>query len=339
MAIRPPPFFRTILSPETRFSFHFSFSILKNLQNKIPRCYQRFGSITGLVTILIIKLLERKNTNTVNFHFVFCFIFNYAKKKKSFFYFRRRARKQQHDPDEITPSKLSEEAFRLLRTVQSLLNTREPDLSSRLSGVCSSPQNPADVSSASSTVSAALDSDNSDHFQSQETLRNRTPIPPNQDKDMLQSAFGGECSPIPGLSAAHLRDATMSLGRRRRYRTAERNSFSEAKGSPPQLSISSADDESGFSSLNSFQEIGVPFSNTLPKTFGQDTNKKNSCQIIPEDHRGENGNLEEIGLPRYDENNCKIHRRWSSTPVDNQIGKLRSPSLCTNGDVIRVLWV
>lgn len=250
----------------------------------------------------------------------------------------------------------------MLRTVQSLLNTREPDLSSRLSNgigaVCSSPQNPAEISSASSTVSAALDSDNSDNFQSQETLRNRTPIPPNSDKDVsLQSAFGGECSPIPGLSAAHLRDATMSLGRRRRYRTTDRNSFSDAKNSPPQLSISSADDESGFSSLNSFQEIGVPVSaynnnsnnnnhhhhhhHHQQKSFSQDSSKtgKNNCQIIPEDHKGENGNLEEIGLPRVEENNCKIHRRWSSTPVDNHIGKIRPPSLCTNGDVIRVLWV
>ena len=47
---------------------------------------------------------------------------------------RRRPRLSQSDLEEVPPEKLSQEAFRLLRTVQSLLNTREPDLAHRLSG-------------------------------------------------------------------------------------------------------------------------------------------------------------------------------------------------------------
>lgn len=47
---------------------------------------------------------------------------------------RRRPRPSQSDLEEVPPEKLSQEAFRLLRTVQSLLNTREPDLAHRLSG-------------------------------------------------------------------------------------------------------------------------------------------------------------------------------------------------------------
>lgn len=46
-------------------------------------------------------------------------------------YFRWVLRKQKKDetsPEEIPPDKLAQEAFRLLRTAQSLLNTREPDL-------------------------------------------------------------------------------------------------------------------------------------------------------------------------------------------------------------------
>ncbi|KAL0280006.1 UNVERIFIED_CONTAM: hypothetical protein PYX00_001434 [Menopon gallinae] len=218
----------------------------------------------------------------------------------------RRPRKQQYDPEELTPSKLSEEAFRLLRTVQSLLNTREPDLSSRLSNglgtACSSPGHAAEVSSASSTVSAALDSDNSDNFQSQETLRNRTPI---------QDPFGEEQS----------RPGTRSRGR-----------FDE-KNSPPQLSISSADDESGFSSLNSFQEIGLPVCNSTANGLP----KAGHYQKNGQSHPDEGINLQEVGLPTLDEVSCKIHRRWSSTPADN-ISKIRTPVLA-NGEVLRVLWV
>lgn len=212
------------------------------------------------------------------------------------FVFRRRTRKPNYDSDDITPSKLSEEAYRLLRTVKSLLNTREPDLSSRLSTTCSSPANIADVSSASSTVSAALDSDNSDHFQGKETreaLRSGTPI-----KD----------------SAERRRSSVHEV---------------EGKGSPPQLSLSSADDESGFSSLNSFQEIGVPLANS---TFSHP--KRASLEL-----RGKKENYQEIGLPKVDDTSCKVHRRWSSTPVESHLTKLRPASLYTNGDVLRVLWV
>lgn len=39
--------------------------------------------------------------------------------------------------DTVTPDKLSQETFRLLRTIQSLVNTREPDLAQRLTPSCS----------------------------------------------------------------------------------------------------------------------------------------------------------------------------------------------------------
>lgn len=40
----------------------------------------------------------------------------------------RKHKKESPSPEEIPPDKLAQEAFRLLRTAQSLLNTREPDL-------------------------------------------------------------------------------------------------------------------------------------------------------------------------------------------------------------------
>ncbi|CAG9840287.1 unnamed protein product [Diabrotica balteata] len=40
----------------------------------------------------------------------------------------KQSKPEEPSPDEIPPDKLAQEAFRLLRTAQSLLNTREPDL-------------------------------------------------------------------------------------------------------------------------------------------------------------------------------------------------------------------
>ncbi|KAK6627104.1 hypothetical protein RUM44_009581 [Polyplax serrata] len=197
----------------------------------------------------------------------------------------RRPRKQRGS-DDLTPSKLSEEAFRLLRTVKSLLNTREPDLTSRLntaSTTCSSPANIADVSSASSTVSATLESENSDRFQTRETYL----VPRGKDTSSQQ----------------------------------EKHEESETKGSPHQLSIgSSADDESGFSSLSSFHDV------------------VSNSTYHHHKHKLEN-TYPEVGLPRVNETGCKVHRRWSSTPVDGHLPKLRPASLCTNGEPIEVLWV
>jgi len=197
--------------------------------------------------------------------------------------------------------------------VQSLLNTTEPDLSSRLNTPHSSPL--AGVSSASSV----LDSDStSDNFQSQDTVVHVGTSPE------LEAAFGGNCGPIPGLAAAHIKDATMSLGRRRRRRTVD---VCAGDGSPPHLSTSgSADDESGFSSLNSYheppsrinqcQEIGVK-------------HMRNQCNVIHEEKRG---SYQEVGLPVRLDENCKIHRRWSSTPAD----QLKKAAV---NNVVRVLWV
>lgn len=225
----------------------------------------------------------------------------------------------------MSPNKLSEEAFRLLRTVQSLLNTREPDLTARLHSGGSSPvHRGADASSTSSTVSATLDSDatSSDNFQSQDTVVHVGARPE------LQAAFGGNCSPIPGLPPAHLKDATMSLGRRRRRRTID---VFAGDGSPPQLSTSSADDESGFSSLNSFHDATAPTSRSSHCQEVGVKHMRSQCDVIHEEKRG---SFQEVGLPVRGEENCKIHRRWSTTPADNM--KQRSGSL---GNVIRVLWV
>ncbi|KAL1131097.1 hypothetical protein AAG570_012334 [Ranatra chinensis] len=159
--------------------------------------------------------------------------------------------------DEVAPERLSQEAFRLLRTIQSLLGTREPDL--------------ARVSS----------SDN-------ETVERRM----------------GSCSSLLQSSSS---------------REPEEPSSSPKVGGPatPQLSVGSAEDESGFSSMSSFHEVGLP---------GNSTN--NSSDV------GTSGSFHELGLPVVDSpSGGHRHRRWSSTPVD------RHSTGYQQRDALRVLWV
>uniref|UniRef100_A0A1B6IRX9 Uncharacterized protein n=1 Tax=Homalodisca liturata TaxID=320908 RepID=A0A1B6IRX9_9HEMI len=145
--------------------------------------------------------------------------------------------------EEVPPEKLSQEAFRLLRTVQSLLGTREPDLAHRLT--------PAP------TPTPLSDSDSS--------------------RDTTWCV--GSCSSLlPHLCS----------NQRKSLDASSCSSRVEGEGeggnpSTPQLSVGSAEDESGFSSMSSFHEVGLPEIRSYP----------------------------EVGLPLVEPS----HRRWSSTPV------------------------
>mgnify|MGYP006952287608 CR=1 FL=1 len=193
-------------------------------------------------------------------------------------------------------SKLSEEAFRLLRTVKSLLSTREPDLTSRLNNgggasmttatggggggggttttTCSpSPSNIADVSSASSTISATLESDTSENY------RMRDANNPMLEISSSSSSTPPPPPPLPPPQPQQLQQSsTRCNGRRRR---SSRDDITKGS-SPPQMSIisSSADDESGFSSLNSFQEIGIPIANSTYYNTNQNVKNKMAVNFI-----------------------------------------------------------
>ncbi|XP_054276192.1 uncharacterized protein LOC128995261 isoform X2 [Macrosteles quadrilineatus] len=155
--------------------------------------------------------------------------------------------------EEVSPDKLSQEAFRLLRTVQSLLGTREPDLTTRLTP---------------------------------------TPTPaPTPDPSRDSTWCVGSCSSLSCSSQRKSLDASSCSSR------AEGEEGGDV--CTPQLSVGSTEDESGFSSMSSFHEVGLPEVRTYP----------------------------DVGLPIIEPS----HRRWSSTPVETQ-------SFQTNSS-IRVLWV
>ena len=75
----------------------------------------------------------------------------------------------------------------------------------------------------------------------------------------------------------------------------------------PQLSVGSTEDESGFSSMSSFHEVGLP----------EMTNGSNGA-----------GSFHELGLPIVETQ--QRHRRWSSTPVEHNYPQR---------EALRVLWV
>lgn len=97
------------------------------------------------------------------------------------------------------------------------------------------------------------------------------------------------------------------------------------------------DDESGFSSMNSFQDIGLPLVNSTMRstsisaassTSSDSTELENATAIenknstlIARDHNTI------VGIPRV------AHRRWDSAPVVQ--GRLKLSS----DDTLRVLWV
>lgn len=109
--------------------------------------------------------------------------------------------------------------------------------------------------------------------------------------------------------------------------------------------LSSIDDESGFSSMNSFQEIGLPLVNSTMRSIAGSSSMSSSASSASstesttemENTAIENSlknstliavNQEKLGLPRV------AHRRWDSAPVTNNRLQLSNAE-----DSLRVLWV
>ncbi|XP_031349204.1 uncharacterized protein LOC116175208 isoform X2 [Photinus pyralis] len=221
--------------------------------------------------------------------------------------FTRRQKKAQQPPDEIPPEKLSQEAFRLLRTAQSLLNTTAPDL-------------------------AQLNHDASEDLKFLEQLAKE--FPRTQENGTHRPA--SRCSSSLQICAPPDRDIRIStaFNRKLSLHHSKRNSFhlemlpsstlnedaqtdiknrkfNIEKSSPALSSVSSAEDESGFSSMNSFQELGIPLTNSTVVEEPKEPCTKTDFQLwqTPENKRTPTN-----------------HKRWNSTPTDTD-------------KPLKVLWV
>lgn len=260
----------------------------------------------------------------------------------------RRPKQSEIDPNDIPPEKLSQEAFRLMRTVQSLLSMREPDLFRILSIENNSPspidhhrhnnhhneislslQNDSFINSTSlredgtynkrSNCNRGNESSNTDNdnricfFKSSsniteidQNLQNLLPgIRRSLDATSLNSGSSKTTEEEDVLSNNnncfnvsmpndHIFSCTPTSTPNKHDRKAEKEKDQSSK-SKPAASVSSVEDESGFSSMSSFQEIGLP----------------NALSISP--IKG----YQEVGLPEISVEKAR-HRRWSSTPAEIQ---------------------
>ncbi|XP_044586700.1 uncharacterized protein LOC123266503 [Cotesia glomerata] len=280
------------------------------------------------------------------------------------------------ESDHIPPEKLSQEAFRLLRTAESLLAMREPDLSFS----SSSSRN----SSSSLTASAVTGDDENtsayvimDYTQSSDGSKSTNSINLDDFSQIEDCLSINEREPDNRLSSFHKSSMDMSAGststlqpfsksfdcaslnsssrkieeeehhsisfnvniqnninsninindknmsnimsevrqctstpnstvnRRAKYKSpaAETKDQRDSRLKEKPTSISSAEDESGFSSMNSFQDVGLPQLTVRPAT-----------PVTPVKPAGYHS---EVGLPDVPLDRIN-HRRWSSTPAEIQ---------------------
>ncbi|XP_052132041.1 uncharacterized protein LOC113218000 isoform X2 [Frankliniella occidentalis] len=328
--------------------------------------------------------------------------------------FTWRPRPSQSDLEEVPPEKLSQEAFRLLRTVQSLLNTREPDLAHRLSGSGSasgsgsgdseprseprserssvvSLDHPDDSSQTSPTPTAngsvkdgpphgdRLVADVAGALRRKLNIRNSQVVScasynrlrecasesnsnssTTEDCDYdtgpasllsgLESAFSGSHHHHHHLGAGNrLEEARQALRKEEADRLLHRDTRKHAPPTP-QPSLSSAEDESGFSSMGSFQEVGLPLlSSTQLNGTSEPPGTASSASTTPwHSHSAattpsparSHGSFHEVGLPvpvtrqHHGKPPVPIHRRWSSNPVE-----AITRSAYKGTEALRVLWV
>ncbi|KAG8038266.1 hypothetical protein G9C98_006593 [Cotesia typhae] len=288
------------------------------------------------------------------------------------------------ESDHIPPEKLSQEAFRLLRTAESLLAMREPDLSFSSS---SSRNSSSSSSSSSSTASAVTGDDENtsasvimDYTQSPDGSKSTNSInvddcsriedclsinerePDNRlinfHKSSMDISAGStsstqqpfsksfDCASLNSSSSkteeeehhsisfnvniqnninsninnnsneknmsnimSEVRPCTSTPNstnnRKPKYKSpaAETKDQRDSRLKEKPTSISSAEDESGFSSMNSFQDVGLPQLTVRPAT-----------PVTPVKPAGYHS---EIGLPDVPLDRIN-HRRWSSTPAEIQ---------------------
>ncbi|XP_043285942.1 uncharacterized protein [Venturia canescens] len=279
--------------------------------------------------------------------------------------YRRPQHPAEIDPDNVPPEKLSQEAFRLMRTVQSLLAMREPDLAMISSNEeeemfgsmignelsSSSLRNSSFVNSTllndamsynegcSSSERGSTESggetnerekygkasvnglDNS--TSSTSTLQtlvprarrsidatsmnsnsgsSKTTEEDEEEENRGNSTGSGESTLSTELAFKGKREVCpTSTPSRRAANKADKKEPSRwlrSKIRPKSSrSVSSAEDESGFSSMSSFQEVGLPL------------------QFVPSTLSPIKGCHTEVGLPEIPIEKIP-HRRWSSTPAE-----------------------
>lgn len=257
----------------------------------------------------------------------------------------REPKQTELNPDDIPPEKLSQEAFRLLRTVESLLSMREPDLARMTpveeNGSCPSPtvdhhrhhdtsfSLPSGNFANSTTLqeAAAYSSNRGNESSGQqgdsrspslvktsitEFTRNlqsfipsvrRSPDTASWNSSSSKTTEEEDIVALAGSSTGATSNgtpiSTLSRAAKRLEKKESTGLAGKPKVKPASSPVSSAEGESGFFSISSFQEVGLPASAAaLPIT------PIKGCHT-------------EVGLPEVPLDKTR-HRRWSSTPAEIQ---------------------
>lgn len=208
----------------------------------------------------------------------------------------------------MNPEKLSQEAFRLLRTAQNLTSLKEPclsDIQSDSQSFKNFDYNKTStlqrkINSRESRLSIQSSTDDSVHSTS--SSRNETDEETHNHQSPPPSAF---CMP-----SSHM----------------NRKDFIKS------MTNSAADDESGFSSMNSFQEIGLP----TPVLSGSEKSADSAPETIPEDDNDTNDTTIMPFIGKTKHPLPILHRRWDSVPP---VPPKRNLSTYNGDDAPKVLWV
>ncbi|KAK1129981.1 hypothetical protein K0M31_019670 [Melipona bicolor] len=265
-------------------------------------------------------------------------------------------RRPELNPNEIPPEKLSQEAFRLMRTVQSLLSMREPDLA-RVSSTETSESSPSPVDhhrvsdihnhqslnfqnnlrgsarygrrsscenessstdnesrtcflkTSSKTISAGVNQNLQGHLPGvrrsiDATSLNSGSSKTTEEEDLPSNSNCCNGSIITGHARIFSNAPASTSTPNKREKEVEKTEKDKSK---PAASVSSVEDESGFSSMSSFQEVGLP--NALP------ISPIKGCHT-------------EVGLPKVPLGRNR-HRKWSSTMAETVLKRQRN-SLTTS---------
>lgn len=260
------------------------------------------------------------------------------------FSFRRRRspkRAEQLCKDHLKPDpvKLSQEAFRLLRTAQSLLSLKDPILSESKSSIFPTPVVTTDLKDPTTLRCSTPTSFTSNTMQRKLNSReSRLSIQSSTDDSVHSTSSSRHetdeetpASSHPSAFCMRPSSTTSSVAVVQRVKSV----------------ASSVDDESGFSSMNSFQEIGLPHVGStatitpLPRTRLSTTSTDNSSM----DQSRSSADDEDIGskattairmrpMPIRSLPIC--HRRWSSAPP---VPPKRNLSTFGGDEPLKVLWV
>ncbi|VEN64157.1 unnamed protein product [Callosobruchus maculatus] len=266
---------------------------------------------------------------------------------------------QQNKPEEpsaeeIPPEKLSQEAFRLLRTAQSLLNTQEPDL-------CQvEPQVENDVEFLTQLAKEFPNPELRPQRATSFSLSPKLILPESEAK--LTTAFNRKLSLQPGDVRRYSKSAHHKGTDSARGSVAGSDTEEKCKGEKITAgSISSVEDESGFSSMNSFQEVGLPIVNStmtdevttkkaLLRSMIQNCSEHSPLNISPEnssqtasptllpnntshERQESKRSYDDIKLwqkPTSSTTSTPQHRRWYSSPAQDA---------ASEAPTVKVLWV